>query len=280
MTPVQVHQIFYDEASRQALDPCFIPLDNSANERPDWREYWPIRQHLLSHPLDDNTLHGFFSWKFGAKTSLRGEEVIRFAAASDCDVVLFSPFVEQASFFLNIFEHGEANHPGLLPAMQAFVDGIGLRVDLARSVSDHSRTVFSNFFVARPRFWREWLHLGEQLFAACETPDHPVGRLMAEQARYHAAAGEVELKVFVVERLASLLLLDGRFTSTAYDPFALERTGIPASYLDEDMRIANGLKLAFMHSGDPKYLESFHRTRGEVMQRLQSPRTPEVPVHG
>jgi hypothetical protein len=35
-----------------------------------------------------------------------------------------------------------------------------------------------------------------------------------------------------------------------------------------------------MHSGDPKYLESFHRTRGEVMQRLQSPRTPEVPVHG
>jgi hypothetical protein len=280
MAPVQVHQIFYDEVSRQALDPSFIPLDNRANARPDWREYWPIRQHLLTHSLDENALHGFFSWKFGAKTSLRGEQVIRFAAASERDVVLFSPFVEQASFFLNIFEHGEANHPGLLPAMQAFVDDVGLGVNLAHFVSDHSRTVFSNFFVATPRFWREWLHLGERLFAACETPGHPIGRLMAAQARYHAAAGEVELKVFVVERLASLLLHDGRFSSVAYDPFALERTGIPASFLDEDMRIANGLKLAFIQSGDAKYLDSFHRTRGEVMQRLQSPRTPGVPVHG
>lgn len=267
MTPVQVHQIFYDEASRQALDPCFIPLDNSANERPDWREYWPIRQHLLSHPLDDNTLHGFFSWKFGAKTSLRGEEVIRFAAASNCDVVLFSPFVEQASFFLNIFEHGEANHPGLLPAMQAFVDGIGLQVDLARSVSDHSRTVFSNFFVARPRFWHEWLQLGELLFDACETPEHPVGRLMAAQAKYHASVGEVEMKVFVVERLASLLLLDPRFSSVAYDPFALKRTGIAASYMDEEMRIANGLKLAYLGTADAKYIDCFQRTRAEVMRR-------------
>ena len=267
MTPVQVHQIFYDEVSRNALDPRFIPLDNRANPRPDWREYWPIRQHLLAHTLDEHTLHGFFSWKFGAKTGLTGDQVHAFAGASDKDVVLFSPFVEQASFFLNIFEHGEANHPGLLPAMQAFVDAAGLRADLARNVADHSRTVFSNFFVAKPRFWRQWLHLGEQLFEACETPGHPIGRLMGAQARYHASVGEVELKVFVAERLASLVLLDGRFTSTAYDPFALKRTGIAASFMDEEMRIANGLKLAYLGTADVKYIDCFQRTRAEVMRR-------------
>lgn len=268
MSPVQIRQIFYDEASHQALDPAFIPLDNTANPRPDWREYWPIRQQLLAEPLaDEEALYGFFSWKFGAKTGLSGAQAIAFAAASERDVVLFSPFVEQASFFLNIFEHGEANHPGLMAATQAFVDAAGLSIDLARSVADHSRTVFSNFFVAKPRFWREWLRLGEQLFAACETPGHPVGRLLATQTKYHAAVGEVEMKVFVVERLASLLLLDRRWTSLAYDPFALTRTGIAASYLDEEMRIANGLKLAFLQTGDPRYLESFQRARAEAMRR-------------
>jgi len=41
---LRVFQIHYDAASRAALDPDFEPLDNSRSERPDWYEYWPIRQ--------------------------------------------------------------------------------------------------------------------------------------------------------------------------------------------------------------------------------------------
>lgn len=46
MTNLHIHQIFYSDDTRRTLDPGFIPLDNLANERPDWREYWPIRKFL------------------------------------------------------------------------------------------------------------------------------------------------------------------------------------------------------------------------------------------
>lgn len=269
-TPVTIHQIFYDEATRRALDPAFVPLDNGANPRADWREYWPIRNHLLSHTLAEGEYHGFVSPKFGQKTGLTGAQALAFAAASRADVVTFSPFVEQASFFLNVFEHGEVNHPGLLPAMQQLVDIAGLKINLGLTVCDHSRSVFSNYFVAKPAFWREWLALGELLFRLCEDPAHPLAQAMVAKAKYHEASGEVSIKVFIMERLASLLLVTGRYTVQAYNPFAIARSGIPASFLDEEMRVANALKLAYISSGDAKYIESFYRTRNAVLASLQA----------
>ena len=43
MSIIYAYQIYYSEQTRDALDPGFLPLDNLANPRPDWREYWPIR---------------------------------------------------------------------------------------------------------------------------------------------------------------------------------------------------------------------------------------------
>jgi hypothetical protein len=40
---INVFQIFYDDRSRRSLDGGFIPLDNTRNERPDWFEFWVIR---------------------------------------------------------------------------------------------------------------------------------------------------------------------------------------------------------------------------------------------
>lgn len=270
MAQVKIHQIHYDEATRLSRDPLFIPLDNSGNTRPDWREYWPIRNFLLANTLEEGTLHGFVSPKFGAKTGLSGQQAIAFASTKPHDVVTFSPFVEQASFFLNVFEHGETNHPGMLPAMQAFVDHAGLGMDLRGQVCSHATSVFSNYFVARPAFWREWLRLGEMLFAICENPAHPLAPALVARARYHAGSGEVEQKVFIMERLVTLVLLRHGFSVVAYDPFAITRSGIPASFLDEDMRIANGLKLAYLATGDMKYIESFYRHRNGVLARLSA----------
>lgn len=270
MADVKIHQIHYDEATRLSRDPLFLPLDNARNERPDWREYWPMRNYLLTHTLEEGAYHGFVSPKFGAKTGLSGQQAIAFASTRTQDVVTFSPFVEQASFFLNVFEHGETNHPGMLPAMQAFVDHAGLGLDLRAVVCSQATSVFSNYFVAKPAFWREWLRLGEMLFAICEDPAHPLAAALQAQARYHAGSGEVGQKVFIMERLASLVLVRGGFSVVAYDPFGITRTGIPASFLDEDMRIANGLKLAYLATGDVKYIESFYRARNGVLARLSA----------
>ena len=46
MPAVHVYQILNHYTPREELDPGFLVLDNSANERPDWYEYWPMRKFL------------------------------------------------------------------------------------------------------------------------------------------------------------------------------------------------------------------------------------------
>ena len=57
--PLHIYQILNYYTSRQELDPGFDVLDNSANERPDWFEYWPIRKFLLNEPLNEEAFYGF-----------------------------------------------------------------------------------------------------------------------------------------------------------------------------------------------------------------------------
>src|SRR5215468_10842372 len=102
---IKAHQIFYDEASRAAVDPDFEPLDNRNAARPDWYEYWPIREYLLNNDLEADTYYGFVSPTFRSKTRLTGQQVKDFvAAAGGADVVTFSPFPCHAAFFASVFE--------------------------------------------------------------------------------------------------------------------------------------------------------------------------------
>ncbi len=109
-----VHQILNHYTSPQTLDHGFLVLDNSANERPDWYEYWPIRKFLLRETLDEDAYYGFLSPKFALKTNLSAGAVRQFIDAADgADVLLFSPSIHNTAYYWNVFDHGEAEHPGL-----------------------------------------------------------------------------------------------------------------------------------------------------------------------
>jgi hypothetical protein len=263
-----IYQIYYDEATKAAVDPRFIGLDNAANARPDWREYWPMRNFLMSHDLEPDAVYGFFSPKFGQKTGLSGVQVNEFIDTHPADVYLFSPFIEQAAFFLNVFEHGEANHAGLLDAMQEFAGSLGIGLDLRAVVCDFNSAIFSNYMVAKPAFWQRWLQVGEHLFAIAEAGEGPFAASLNTATQYHERVGAVGLKVFMMERLATFVLLLSQFSVKTYDPFAIARSGIPASHLDHEMRVANALKMAFLQTGDAKYIESFSQFRNAVLAKL------------
>ncbi len=99
---VQIYQIYYSEATRRSNDPGFLPLDNMENPRPDWREYWPMRQFLGTTVLDENSYYGFFSPKFFEKTHLDANTVIHAIQShrGEADVFLFSPFFDQGAVYL------------------------------------------------------------------------------------------------------------------------------------------------------------------------------------
>ena len=91
------------------------------------------------------------------------------------DVVLFSPSIHNSAYFLNVFEHGESEHPGLSRVAAQLFARIDPAVELDKLVSDSRNTVHSNYFVAKPRFWRAWLAVNERMFAIAETPQDPLG---------------------------------------------------------------------------------------------------------
>jgi hypothetical protein len=67
---MKIYQIYYSEKTKSSNDSGFLQLDNLGNDRPDWREYWPIRKYFLENTLEENTFYGFLSPKFKDKTGL------------------------------------------------------------------------------------------------------------------------------------------------------------------------------------------------------------------
>jgi len=258
---VQLYQIAYSPQTLAALEPGYLVLDNLANARPDWYEYWAIRQHLLATSLDDAAFYGFFSPKFGRKTGWSHEKVTSFvqAHAAATDVFLFSPQPDMGAFFLNVFEQGELFDPGLIDAYGAFLASIGRAADLRGMVMDSRQIVFSNYFVARPAFWREWLALNEALFAACEGPAGELQRALTQPTTYPGAA---QRKVFLQERAASFLLAtQPQWRTRAADPFTMGWSTTRFREHPVDAFISDALKIAYREQGFPEYMAAFAQVR-------------------
>lgn len=264
MPAVHVYQILNHYTSREALDPGFGVLDNSANERPDWFEYWPIRKFLHGGPLDEEAYYGFLSPKFRLKTNLSAAALagIIERAGGAPDVFLFSPSIHNSAYFLNVFEHGDSEHPGLAAVSARLVARLDPAASLDDLVSDSRNTVHSNYFVAKPRFWRAWLGVNERLYEIAESPDDPLGAELRAPTAYRGRQ-DVQMKIFVMERMATWLLTrDHAFSAYARDPFAARSRiyKLPLAI------VCDALKIAYATQGRRQYRDVFCLLRG--MRRL------------
>lgn len=309
MAKAKIYQIFYSAETRAQLDPGFLALDNLSNERPDWREYWPIRRFLLAHSLQPETYYGFFSSKFRAKTSLGSatvHELIELHAA-DADVISFSPHFEHIAPYLNIFEQAAACH-GQLDLFRECAALIAPEFRIEQSVMTSLDTIFCNFFVAKPEFWGEWLRHAERLFEIAEQRATPLGHALNGIAGYVVVspndstatdAGQtsvtlreipgVHAKVFVIERLASLLLWSNRrWKVRSFNHL----TSSPGPPLTADLFALDALKIAYRQTGAKSFLDTFHKLRQQAEPRLAqmtsktppkststAPMPPPMPAH-
>ncbi len=267
---VHLHQIAYSPATLAGIKPGYAVLDNLENLQPDWFEYWPIRRYLLSQSLDEAAFYRFFSPKFGHKTHLSHAEVVQFVekAAPRADVVLFSPQPDMGAFFLNVFEQGETFYAGLIDAYSTFLDSIGRPAPLRQLVMDSRQVCFSNYFVARPAFWREWLVLNEALFEVCEGPGCALKTAFGEDSNYKANAA-IPRKVFLIERAASLLLItQPKWRSVAHNPFGFNWSKSGPNQHVTDAYISDALKVAFKETRRQQYLEAFSVVRERVLRGI------------
>ena len=122
----KIFQIYFKPELKSQCDSLFTPLDNTANPRPELRE-WDVwnREHetILEQNLD---LWGFVSWKFKEKTNLSAEQA--FAHINDnpgYDVYLFNPCIVNEALFTNNWEQGDIHHPGISQIGNAFFAKLG-----------------------------------------------------------------------------------------------------------------------------------------------------------
>jgi hypothetical protein len=225
-----------------------------------------MREHLLQTPLDDARYYAYFSPKFGQKTGLTAAHCHALLAQlpATADVVLLSPFFDQSAFYLNIFEQAISHHHGLLPVFQAAVARVAPEVRLEALVTDQTNTVFSNFFIARPRFWREWLRINEILFAEAEANASDLGRGLNSVARY--AHGPVQAKVFMMERVATLMLAtQSGWNVVVRDPLEAPPEPLFAAWQQELVRM-DGLKRHYRQTGDAAALNEFRALQRAIAQ--------------
>jgi hypothetical protein len=255
MADFHVFQILTHHTSRAALDPGFDVVDNSPNERPDWFEYWPMRKFLLSEALDEGAFYGFLSPKFKLKTNLTSAHVYDFIRQCDrgTEAILFSPSIHNGAQFLNVFEHGDAVHPGLLGTSKQLLTRLNINANLDELITDSRNTVYSNYFVAKPRFWRAWLAVNEQLFSIAETDRDELGKALRATTSYRGRS-QVQMKVFIMERIATLILAtDPSFTARVHNPFVAGKRiyKLPLAI------ISDALKIAYRTQGFDQYKEVF-----------------------
>lgn len=265
-----VYQVYYSDETERMVDDGFIPLDNLANERPDWREYWPMRNVLLNTELQSEGYYGVFSPRFHEKTGLTSADVYRLIdeAPPDSDVIHFSPFTEMLALHTSAFEQGDIAHAGLSQLTDLFLTTIG-RSRLTSSIISHSHnTVFCNFFVAKPAFWQAWFNINERLFAIAERDDTPLARQLRSDTKYRSSG--VPMKIFVMERIASYLLgSEPRWKVCFACPFEMPGRDPSWEMVNDYLAALDALKIAYVDTGCESNLRVYLDMRQFVLSRCK-----------
>jgi hypothetical protein len=272
-----IYTILYSTDPAHAVEPGYQILDNTDNPRPDWREYWPIRNFFLEHALEEDRFYGFFSPRFREKTGLSHNQVVGFIeqATDETDVALFSPQVDVGAFFPNVFAGEEYADSGFLAASQAFLTHIRLEVDLSSVLMNSTNIVFSNYIVARPVFWRSWLEKCEQLFQISEFGDtsDPLHIQINHKTNYNEG---VPRKVFILERIASLILFSTpNLKVRVYNPFQLAWS-LQLSAFKREAIICDALKIAASVNDFPEYRTVFESIQQEVLTAALGKNNTEI----
>jgi hypothetical protein len=254
-----VHQIFYDEASRASIDPGFIPLDNTANPRPDWYEFWVILDFLRRTELSENAWYGFLSPRFFSKVGLTSDNVYRLLRANpDADVLLLPYAWNITCYSINQFEMGERSHPGLLKVSEPIFDRLGY--DIRRIISHMGNSNYSNFIVGKPSYWRRWQRAAEALFETAESTE-----LGSMSTTYVHRQQSAPMKAFIQERIGSVIMFHEQLDIVAPDvsetaPF-IGTLLKPNDEVRRTLRNLDLMKRRAIALKDGRVIEEFRRRR-------------------
>ena len=269
MQDYKIYQIFYNSITRNSKDPGYKDMDNTLNLRPDWSEYWPIRNFLNKEILNPDCYYGFFSPKFKEKTGLDSLFIQNELENSNEDIVIFSPYFDQSAFFINIFEQCASNHPNINECLIKSFEILEKNIAIDSLIMSSRQTVFCNFFAAKAHIWDKWFTNCEKLFRIAEKNNCELSSLLNSPVPH--AKGNNPAKVFVIERMISFLIAtNDNWTVRVCNPTSLPFSAAPISNYKLELIILDALKMAYLENRTPEYLESFHLIRNNILSDISN----------
>lgn len=264
-------QILLDEAARGQCDAGFTTLDATGLSGSDWGEYHAIRQFLLSHPVQDDELYGFFGADFRQTTGLGAADVHAFIAGNpDADVLVFSAASREGACYFNVFEQANAAYPGLVEAASVCLRRIGLDIDLQTLVMDARSTVIGYGIVARRSFWITWFALTEKLHEILESGDAEVDAVLAKAEQHTPRA---TLKQALVQRFAALVLaMCPDIQVRGFDASGMPWTNAAMQPFANQVAFLNEIKREYLKSNNEAFLRNFLKLRGAILKACDGQR--------
>ena len=259
---MKLFQIFYNKETRKKIQPEFIPLDNTNALEPDWFEFEPIRKALLEHDFNDDEYIGFFSPSFTNKTGMTSKDVVNVVEKSNAEVISFSGNLITNITWTSSYASGEAFHAGFMDTFQQLMDSIGLKIKVNGLVSNQSRTIYSNYWVAKKSLWDEWLTYANKIYQITHDHDNDLAKKLNFKTTYKS--GSEKMKVFIMERLINALLenksLDAEI-GTDYEKY-FQNINLPGQFVHE-LFFVDGLKNLYIQYKKNIFMQMYiyHRDR-------------------
>lgn len=263
---MKIFQIYYDQKSQQQLDQAFIPYDNSQPSHPDWYEYSVMREVLKKNSFAQDEYIGFFSPQFFNKTGLRGSDVIRYIEQSEAEVISFSPYFHQIVLFSNPFVQGNHYHPGLLELSQDVFNKLGLGIQVKDWVTDQTRSIFCNYFVAKYSFWLKYLELSEQVFTLAQGSSDLALKL--NSPIIYDKNKKTNLKVFIMERLVAVVMEKHNINAAIGVNYSKSKDFQSYQHGFEQLMMLEGLKTTYLKTNKEVYLRCYKKGLRQLLAML------------
>jgi hypothetical protein len=200
---IKIFQIYFKPELKIHCDPAFTPLDNTANPRPELRE-WDVWDREYNNIVNQGLDYwGFVSWKFKEKTNLTGEQVFNFINANPgYDVYLLNPCILNEACFSNSWEQGDIHHPNISDIGNSFLKKIGYPdPDVKSLMLDRNKTVFANYIVGSKDFWAKFMTFTHKLFSEAEKDLEFKHQVFGEGLSNYAHDKTLPNFTFLIERL-------------------------------------------------------------------------------
>lgn len=244
MSKIKIFQNYYKPEQLSTLDEAFTPHDNTANPKPELREWYVWDKEYQSCYDSGLDYWGFVSQKFKEKTNLTGKQFLEFIDANPgYDLYFVNPCLANEALFINSWEQGDIHHPNISSIGNSFLQKIGYgNPDVKHMVLDRNKTMYANYIVGSKEFWNKFMIFTRKLFTEAEKDATFKQQVFGAGLSNYAHDKTLPNFTFLIERLIPTFIEIEHINAKAYQ---YTNETLPPKYLPyiDDIVAVSNLKV-------------------------------------